>query len=145
MGKPDEDRSLTADGHEKTKRAARGLEQIFAEADTLFASPLLRAMQTALWLTKMYGDRLKIQVTDALLPGADPARLADLIAGQDGRNVIVVGHEPNLTDAFAHLVGIKSSLRADLKKAGCIGIRLDESGKGTLEWMLAPRMLRRLA
>jgi len=144
LGKPDEDRSLTADGHAKTKRAARGMAEIFPEADTLFASPLLRAMQTALWLTKAYRDTLKVQVTNALLPDADPERLAELIASQDGKNIVVVGHEPNLTDSFAHLVGISGSLRADLKKAGCIGIRLDENGQGTLEWMLAPRMLRNL-
>lgn len=142
--KADGDRSLTADGHAKTKRAARGMHDVFPDADTLFASPLLRAMQTALWLTKAYGDKLKIQVTDALLPSADPALLAELIASQDGRNIIVVGHEPHLSDSFAHLVGIKGSLRADLRKAGGIGIRLDEHGRGTLEWMLAPRMLRKL-
>lgn len=142
--KADGDRSLTADGHAKTKRAARGMRDIFPDADTLFASPLLRAMQTALWLTKAYGDKLKIQVTDALLPGADPVLLARLIASQAGRNIIVVGHEPHLSDSFAHLVGIRGSLRADLRKAGGIGIRLDESGRGTLEWMLAPRMLRKL-
>lgn len=144
VAKPDGDRSLTAEGHAKTKSAARGMEALFPEADTIFSSPLLRAMQTALWLTKAYKDKLKIQVTDTLLPSADPERLAELIASQDGRNIIVVGHEPHLTDSFATFVGVSSSLRADLKKAGCIGIRLDESGRGTLEWMLAPRMLRRL-
>jgi phosphohistidine phosphatase SixA len=101
-------------------------------------------MQTALWVTKAYGDKLKIMVTDALLPAADPARLAELIASQEGRNVIVVGHEPHLTESFAHLAGIKGPMRAELGKAGCIGIRIDASGHGTLEWMLTPRMLRRL-
>jgi len=144
MDKPDGDRSLTADGHAKTKRAARGLEEIFPEADTLFSSPLLRAMQTALWLAKAYDGKVKIQVTDALLPNADPAKLAELVASQKGRNILVVGHEPHLTAAFAHFVGTSGTLRADLKKAGCIGIRLDEAGVGTLEWMLAPRMLRKL-
>ncbi|MGK2859026.1 MAG: SixA phosphatase family protein [Thermoanaerobaculia bacterium] len=144
VDKPDSDRSLTADGHAKTRRAARGMQEIFSEADTLFASPLLRSMQTALWLTKAYREKLKIQVTETLVPTADPARLVELIASQDGRNVIVVGHEPHLTDAFAHLLGLPGSTRADLKKAGAIGIRLDERGRGTLEWMLTPKMLRRL-
>lgn len=139
----DGDRTLTTDGHAKTKRAARGLEEIFPEADTLFSSPLVRAMQTALWLTKAYGEKLKVQVTDALLPGADPRELAELLATQEGRNVIVVGHEPHLTNAMSHFIGT-ASLRADLKKAGCVGIQLDTRGRGTLEWMLAPRMLRRL-
>jgi phosphohistidine phosphatase len=142
--KPDGDRSLTEQGHAKTKRAARGLEEIFPEADALYSSPLVRAMQTALWLAKAYGEKLKVQVTDALLPGADPKELAELLASQEGRNVIVVGHEPNLTNDLAHFVSGTSSLRADLKKAGCIGIQLDEQGRGTLEWMLSPRMLRKL-
>jgi len=144
VAKPDGDRSLTTDGHAKTKRAARGLEEIFPEADALFTSPLVRAMQTALWLAKAYGEKLKVQVTDALLPGADPNELAELLASQEGRNVIVVGHEPHLTGALSHFIGGTASLRADLKKAGCIGIQLDARGRGTLEFMLAPRMLRRL-
>ena len=142
--KPDGDRSLTEEGHKKTRRAARGLRQLFSEADALFSSPLIRAMQTALWVTKAYGESLKVQVTDTLLPMADPAELAELIASQDGRNVIAVGHEPHMTEALAHLVGAKSSFAADLKKAGCVGIRLDEGGRGTLEWMLTPGMLRKL-
>lgn len=142
--KPDGDRSLTEEGHKKTRRAARGLHQLFSEADALFSSPLIRAMQTALWVTKAYGESLKVQVTDALLPMADPSELAELIASQEGRNIIAVGHEPHMTEALAHLVGASPSFAADLKKAGCIGIRLDESGRGTLEWMLTPGMLRRL-
>lgn len=144
VAKPDGDRSLTTEGHAKTKRAARGLEEIFSEADTLFSSPLVRAMQTALWLTKAYGEKLQVQVTNALLPDANPKELAELLATQEGRNVIVVGHEPHLTNALSYFIGGTAALRADLKKAGCIGVQLDERGRGTLEFMLAPRMLRRL-
>lgn len=144
LAKPDAERSLTDEGHAKTRRAARGLEALLPEADTLLSSPLLRAMQTALWVSKAYGGKLKIQVTDALLPDADPKSLAALVATLEGHNVIVVGHEPHLTGTLAHLVRAPGAMRAELKKAGAVGIRLDPRGAGTLEWMLSPKMLRRL-
>ena len=144
LAKPDAERGLTDEGHAKTRRAARGLEALLPEADTLLSSPLLRAMQSALWVSKAYGGKLKIQVTDALLPDADPKAIAALLATLEGRNVIVVGHEPHLTGALAHFVRAPGAMRAELKKAGAIGIQLDARGHGALEWMLSPKMLRRL-
>jgi phosphohistidine phosphatase SixA len=51
--------------------------------------------------------------------------------------VILVGHEPDLTENMRAITGIKSG-RVELEKGGCYGIR-----DTTLEWILTPRVLRK--
>jgi phosphohistidine phosphatase len=143
-GKSDEDRSLTPEGHARMKQIARGLETAFPKAQVIYASPLLRAVQTALWISKGYRSRVKVQTSDALIPGADPKEFAELVAGIKERRIILVGHEPNLTDNMMELVGLTATRQFDLKKGGCYGIRMYADGSALLEWLLSPRILRKL-
>ncbi len=139
----DGERSLTTEGHDRTKRAGKGLSKLVSKVDALYSSPLLRALQTALWVAKAYGGKIKVQTTGALEPPVTPAEVRRLIAETDGSTIVLVGHEPGLTACAADLLGI-DDLRTNLKRAGCIGVRIDDEGRGTLEWMLAPRALRSL-
>jgi phosphohistidine phosphatase len=144
LGKPDEERSLTDEGHAKTRRAARGLAELFPEADTLISSPLVRSVQTALWIAKAYDNRMKVLTSRALSPGAEPQDVETMLRGIECRNVILVGHEPNLSEAASHFLGVGEGLPADLKKAGAIAVRVTADGINTLEWLLTPRALGRM-
>jgi phosphohistidine phosphatase len=139
--KADGDRSLTTIGHNRTKRSAKGLAKIVGKVDAIYSSPLLRALQTALWVTKAYGTKVKVRTSDALLPDASPESACALVREAEGSTVVLVGHEPALTRVMCALLGV-ADLRASLKRAGCAAIQIDEEGRGTLEWMLAPRLLR---
>ena len=141
--KDDADRALTTEGHLRMKEIARGLERIFSKAQVIYSSPLVRAMQTAKRVAKAYRDRVKIETTDALLPGASTKDLLALIAKSKARHLIFVGHEPNLTNNLRALTGLGKSARLDLKKGGCYGVRLQADGKGVLEWVLPPKALRK--
>jgi phosphohistidine phosphatase len=144
-GKADEDRSLTPEGHARMKQIARGLERAFPKAQVIYASPLLRAVQTALWVSKGYRSRVKVNTTDALIPGADPKEFVEFLGSIKERRIIVVGHEPNLSDNVMELVGVTASRQFELKKGGCYGVRLYSDGHALLEWALSPRILRKLA
>ena len=139
--KGDGERSLTTSGHDRTKRSAKGLAKAVGKVDALYASPHLRALQTALWVTKAYGTKVQVRTTEALLPDADPAAVCDLVRATEASVVILVGHEPNLTRTMSMLLGA-GELKVNLKRAGCAAVLLDDGGRGTLEWVLAPRMLR---
>ena len=78
------------------KQIAKGLSSIFPRAQALYSSPLLRAMQTSLWLTKVYGRKLRLQSTDSLRPGSDPSLIINMVKGVPERRIILVGHEPHL-------------------------------------------------
>lgn len=144
-GKADEDRSLTPEGHARMKQIARGLERAFPKAQVIYASPLLRAVQTALWISKGYRSRVKVHTTDALVPGAGPKEFLDFIASVKERRVIVVGHETNLSDNLMEIVGLTAARQFELKKGGCYGLRMFADGTAVLEWLLSPRILRKLA
>ena len=140
--KPDAERSLTKEGNDRMKEIGRGLAELLPKADAIFTSPLVRAVQTALWISKGYGERITVQTTNALVPGASPAELREFLAGTRERRIIFVGHEPNLSTNCVDLTGLSG--RLELKKGGCYGIRIDEEGNASLEWMLPPKVLRRI-
>jgi phosphohistidine phosphatase len=140
--KKDEDRGLTSEGHARMKEIARGLERVLPKAQAIYTSPLLRAVQTALWVSKGYKSRVTINTTDALAPGASPKDFRAFMESVAERRVIIVGHEPNLTRSMAALTGVDDA-KLELKKGGCYGVRLLSDGTGALEWMLAPRVLRK--
>lgn len=142
--KEDEDRSLTSEGHARMKQIARGLERAFPKAQAIYSSPLLRAVQTALWVSKGYRSRIRVNTTDALIPGASTEEFEKFIAGITERRAIIVGHEPNLSENMTELIGLTAQ-EIELKKGGCYGVRLKAEGGAVLEWLLSPRILRRLA
>jgi phosphohistidine phosphatase len=141
--KKDEDRGLTREGHARMKEIARGLERVLPKAQAIYTSPLLRAVQTALWVSKGYKSRANINTTDALAPGASAKQFRAFIDSIAERRVVIVGHEPNLTRSMAALTGVDDA-KLELKKGGCYGVRILEDGTGALEWLLPPRVLRKL-
>jgi phosphohistidine phosphatase len=142
-GKKDEDRGLTSEGHARMKEIARGLERALPKAQVIYSSPLLRAVQTALWVSKGYKSKVNIITTDALAPGATPKQFLELIKSIPERRVIFVGHEPTLSANMAALVGIERA-KVELKKGGCYGVRVAPDGTATLEWLLSPKVLRKI-
>jgi len=142
-GKADEDRSLTAEGHARMKQIARGLATAFPRAQAIYSSPLLRAVQTALWVSKGYRSRIKVNTTDAIVPGAGSDEFIAFVKTLTARRVIIVGHEPNLTENAMELIGVTGG-EVELKKGGCYCIRFHTDGSCELEWLLTPRLLRKL-
>ena len=142
--KPDEERALTADGHARMKWIGRGLERALPRVQTIHTSPLLRAVQTALWVSKAYRSRAPVDATDLLAPGASRAELLEFIRTSADRRIVLVGHEPGLSEAARALLYLPDSLPMELKKGGCYGVRLLADGTAMLEWLLTPRVLRKL-
>ncbi|MGZ5431761.1 MAG: SixA phosphatase family protein [Thermoanaerobaculia bacterium] len=140
--KKDEDRGLTAEGHARMKQIARGLERALPKVQAIYSSPLLRAVQTALWVSKAYRSRANVNTVDALSPSATPKQFLALVKSIKERRAVIVGHEPVLTQGLRALVGVEG---IELKKGGCFGVRLLPEGTAVLEWVLPPRILRELA
>jgi phosphohistidine phosphatase len=142
--KKDEDRGLTAEGHAKMKWIARGLERALPKVGAIYSSPLLRAVQTSLWVSKAYRSRVNVTTSDALTPGAKTRDFFDLLASIRVTRAIVVGHEPSLSDNVRKLTRLSQPETVELKKGGCYGVRLRPDGTAILEWALPPRILRKL-
>ena len=142
--KRDEDRGLTAEGHARMKQIAKGLERALPKVQTIYASPLLRAVQTALWVSKGYRSRANVKTVEELTPSASIEDLVNWVMKVNERRIILVGHEPNLSETVRSLLNLPASQPMDLKKGGCFGLLVHPDGTVTLEWALPPRILRKL-
>jgi phosphohistidine phosphatase len=140
-GSGDAGRPLTEEGIDKLKEAVRGLRRLGVRPDVLLTSPLVRARQTAEIVRRAFG--LDVRPAEALAPGCDLARLADLLGEyRSAERVMIVGHEPDFSSLIGDLTG---GSRVQLKKAGLARVDLEsvDTGAGTLIWLLPPVVLRK--
>ena len=98
-GTPDELRALTATGRQQARRLGRTLREGGFAADAVVASPLLRARETAAALALAPPT-----VDERLAPGASPEDLRQAAAGR-GETVVLVGHQPDCSQAVAAFIG----------------------------------------
>jgi phosphohistidine phosphatase len=145
-------RPLTPDGRRKTRAAARGLRRLKPEIDAIYSSPLARALQTAeIVAAELRLGPPALRQTAALAPGAPRGDLLRELsgAGANGdapRGILVVGHEPDLSNLVAYLLtGDSDGLDLTLKKAAIAALEMPSLSpveRATLVWFLQPRQLR---
>lgn len=148
-GFPDDfKRPLTPEGKEKMRDIAAGLDRMGFEADWVVTSPLVRAVETAKIVAESLGTRAPVDLCDALRQGGSTHALIAFLAAQPSRKrVLVVGHEPGLSELAGQLIGAGPNAGLVLKKGGCCLISFDQSpqvASGRLVWWLTPRLLRKL-
>ena len=123
-------RRLTPKGERQAETAGGALAALEARVDACLSSPKVRALDTARKVCAELG--IEVEQTDALRGGDfDPEELAV------GRGeVLLVGHEPDLSRAIETATGA----RIDLKKGGLAAIE-----DGSLITLLRPAQLRAIA
>jgi phosphohistidine phosphatase len=143
----DSKRPLTAAGIARLRKEAKALEKLEVSFDQILSSPLVRAKQTADVFAEEMKSKPSVALADALTPAGTPAAvMQELGRHMRKARIALVGHEPNMGELAAYLVGAKTVLPFK-KGAVC---RIDFSvfppkGKGQLIWFVTPRMLRNLA
>jgi phosphohistidine phosphatase len=138
-------RPLSKPGEKRARRAAAGLRQLCAPPALLFASPLVRAAQTAALLHEVAGWP-QPQTSELLQPGVSADELLEFLRPQRAARIALVGHEPDLSRLLgACLSGQPSGRAFELRKMGMALVRFSgaaRAGRGTLAWLLPPRVLR---
>jgi len=145
----DAKRTLTAEGKEKMREIASVLVRAGLEADWIVSSPLVRAAETAEIVGEAQSSKPPLDLCDALRPGGDPEALITFLAKRSNRrHVLVVGHEPDLGELAARLIGAGRNANMPFKKGGCCLITFSEfppKSPGRLVWWLPPRVMKKLA
>jgi phosphohistidine phosphatase len=142
----DSKRPLTADGIARLRKGARALDGLGVEFDQILSSPLVRAKQTADVFAETMKSKPPVATIDSLTPAGSPAAvIQDLGKHMRKARIALVGHEPNMGELAAFLIGAKVPLPF---KKGAI-CRIDfavfpPKGKGALCWFVTPRMLRKM-
>jgi phosphohistidine phosphatase len=126
----DADRRLTEKGERQAEAAGRALATLKAEIDVCLTSPKVRAEQTARLACKHLD--VEVEIAEELRGG--PFDAAALAAGRG--DVLLVGHEPDFSNAIAGLTGG----RVKLRKGGIACVE-----ETVLQALLGPKDLRRIA
>ena len=142
----DSKRPLTGSGMTKLRDEAKGLNELEITFDLIITSPLVRTKQTADIIAGTLKDKPQVIASDSLAPAGTFAGVVQEL-GKHARQarIALVGHEPNLGELAARLIGAKSPI--EFKKGAICRIDfevLPPKGIGQLRWFIPPRVLRRL-
>jgi|SRR5579872_4863458 len=143
----DSQRALTPEGKKKMRRIARGMKAMRLSFDLILSSPYVRARQTADIVAETFRLEKRLELSPALTPDGAPGDLInELNKGHHGRKkILLVGHEPYLSNLISVLLAGDTSLSIELKKGGLCKLSADTLRYGacaTLNWLLAPRQMR---
>ncbi len=143
--KRDEKRALDKDGIEQCGMVGRALAALDVQVDSIISSPLKRSAQTASLVGNELSYEGKLQLEDALRPGAtyaDFRRLLEKYAKQE--SIMVVGHNPNLSEFLGRAIseaGCEAGV--ELKKGAVAKVEIGRNA-GVMQWCLTPRVLREI-
>jgi len=139
----DTKRPLTRRGRERMRRGVAGFRALRPGVELILTSPLVRTVQTAEILSSGLDDA-SIEALPALAPGHPARQVAQALAESSRAGVIaLVGHEPDLGELAAWLIGARRPI--PFKKGGIARIdvkSLPPAQDGTLIWHATPRLLR---
>ncbi|HWX44244.1 MAG TPA: histidine phosphatase family protein [Solirubrobacteraceae bacterium] len=154
--RPDAERRLTERGESQARLAGVALARMGVGFREVLTSPRERALRTAMvagaaWSEQAGTDRSKtgqslgkVEIHEPLSAGFDAQQALAAMAGlgtegAEGR-LLLVGHEPDLSNVVGELTGA----RVDLKKGGLAVVRM-EGPSGELVLLLRPHELALIA
>lgn len=148
LGLSDAERPLTDKGQRRMEQVADGIRRLTERPALILSSPLLRARQTAEILAAQF-DALTVDIIPELAPGASHQQLIKVLKQQQVTGpLVVVGHEPDLSQLCGLLLCNRDITFIQLKKGGALLLDFEqriERGEATLLWSLPPRLLRKNA
>src|SRR6478736_1812646 len=132
--KPDFDRELTPRGRAQSEAAGRALAALNEEFDSCYASPKVRAWETA----ALACQSLNIEPVheDSLANGFSRVDALALLDAHPEKKILVVGHEPS----FSQVVYDFTGARVDFKKGGVAALRASRTA-GELIVLTRPKEL----
>jgi phosphohistidine phosphatase len=144
-------RPLDKDGKRHCLHLAHVLNALPLNFDLIVSSPLKRSLQTAQLVGTETGYETPILISNALAPEAafpQFQRLLHECAAYE--NVLVVGHNPNITAFLIHLLSGPNGgpsghevPRIRLRKGSIARLSM-QRGPAVLQWLLDPRTVRAL-
>jgi phosphohistidine phosphatase len=144
----DQERTLTPKGIKRMNKAAKGLVRLSLSVERILTSPLERARQTAKIVAQELRLEDRIEEIEQLSPDHS---VQDLVSGLSAyardKEILLIGHEPLLSDTVSFLLSGKTGAEIRLKKGGICCLEVDGIPPRTgavLHWALTPKQLRLL-
>lgn len=144
----DEERPLTEKGQQEASAAAGALRGLGVTIAQIFASPLVRATQTASTAAEILRPTRGLSRCDALAPGGTPEEIIAAITGIGAdESVLLVGHMPDLGELAGWLIWGDPLAALPFRTGGLCRITVPTPpmpGQGDFRWFAPPKVLRKL-
>jgi len=132
----DAERPLAETGREDIRAIARHLLNQGASVEVIFCSPLRRARETAEEAATILKPNKGITVFEPLsnkIPGSALFDCVQKIATKMSE-LLLVGHQPQLGEMVAHVLGSSP----DIRPGGLVALEIGNDGKAVLLWHKNP-------
>jgi len=144
-GEDDSQRPLTRKGEKEMWRVAKAMKNLGLSFDLLLSSPFVRARRTAEIVRDVFKAGEKLKLTPALGAKADLERFLKQIPKMFGspRKVLLVGHEPFLSELIALLLMGEARSLIKLSKGGLCKLTIESMRPpdALLAWLLTREQL----
>lgn len=141
----DDRRPLDEEGILQARYIGRMLANLDVQVEQIVSSPLKRALQTASLVANELAFETAVQLDDALQSEADLAQFQAMLSRfRQYESVMVVGHNPSLTEFLSKTISSGAgAAQIDFKKGAVAKVEI--SGRsGTLHWLVTPKIARSL-
>jgi len=147
-GIPDDERPLTSKGEKRMREIALALRKLDLKLDRIVTSPLPRALATAEIVAEALDARDRFETSNVLQAGSGAASIQRWLRERTEDRLMIVGHNPALSDLVSLLVmGTMQPQICDLKKGGIAALARTAVAKDLYDivWIATPRLIRSLA
>ena len=137
-------RPLSKKGLKRTKLSAKGMKAANVKVDLIVSSPLLRARQTAEIVHEGLGIDEPIQFSGTLASGDVRLILSAIEAHSSLSGLMLVGHEPTLSELISTVASGSYHTAFNLKPGGMCKLNVSTVRFGqcaTIEWFVTPKQL----
>ena len=131
----DEARALTEEGREEFREHARKLAGHMT-VEGIVTSPAVRAVQTAEILAEACGVA-RLEVRSEISVDRGSARSIEVVCREMGPGWALVGHNPSMAEALAHLIS-HSHGAPQFRKGAVVALVPGESLPWQLKWVASP-------
>ena len=138
----DSKRALIEEGKNQCMIMARALSALKVQPEVVISSPLKRALQTAQFVATELAYEARVEVSQALAPGASYIEFQAMLAAHTGReSILAVGHNPNVFQFLGSLIAGPGGAAIRMRKGSvaCVDMRHHPP---RLQWLLDVRTVR---
>ena len=139
VAKTDRDRKLTQQGILQNEAVIQQFKLRSPEVDRVLTSPYPRAQETAAALNGLFPNLIP-EDCKQLLPDTDVYTLMDFMEKSNVQNLMLIGHNPMLSNLLSVLVGGTLGSRRQLGTSTLVCVTMESMapGSGEISYILQP-------
>jgi len=139
-------RPLTPEGESQQRSVCAAMRRMGLKFDLILSSPYERAKRTAEIVAEELNLKKHLRFSEELTPEGNPKKLVREITEleRSAENLLLVGHEPYLSELISVLLTGKTKMEIDFKKSGLCRLKADKleyDRCATLVWLLSPKQM----